>query len=389
MSDNEKNTAAAAGFEPAPPPPEAVTDAAPEAASDAVEQAQDLMAQSASTPPAATPEPSAADEAAQEPEAVDVQEDVDIETQLADASDDMQLSPGSLKGLPRKKRPDIAAMEALDEQDEDEDDMQDTLSVGLSQEVQDHLDALSSVVLDSADVAARSATVATGLANELRATTVVVGASLTKSTLHSKIVLGVTGGMLLLAMGVFFAMAASLQSRIGQVDDMLLAVGKRVVDLNAGIEGINAMNRSLATLGESTEKLMASQAQLEARVQAALGESNALVSNLPKEAAKSIQEGSVALVKQVGALDGQLKKQAGAIQSLGKEVSALKGVVGDVDPLKRDVQALITLQKQRYLEALQQQNSATARDQALTYPRAMPQVKGAPPAASAAPAPAQ
>jgi hypothetical protein len=387
MSDNDKDTAAAAGFEPAPPPPEAVTDAAP----DAIEQAHDLMAQSASTPPAATPEPSAADEAAQEPEAVDVQEDVDIETQLADASDDLQLSPGSLKGLPRKKRPDIAAMEALDEQDEDEDedDMQDTLSVGLSQEVQDHLDALSSVVLDSADVAARSATVATGLANELRATTVVVGASLTKSTLHSKIVLGVTGGMLLLAMGVFFAMAASLQSRIGQVDDMLLAVGKRVVDLNAGIEGINAMNRSLATLGESTEKLMASQAQLEARVQAALGESNALVSNLPKEAAKSIQEGSVALVKQVGALDGQLKKQAGAIQSLGKEVSALKGVVGDVDPLKRDVQALITLQKQRYLEALQQQNSATARDQALTYPRAMPQVKGAPPAASAAPAPAQ
>jgi hypothetical protein len=50
-----------------------------------------------------------------------------------------------------------------------------------------------------------------------------------------------------------------------------------------------------------------------------------------------------------------MKKQASAMASLGGQVKSLAGSVGDVAPLKRDVQALVTLQRQRYLEALQQQ----------------------------------
>jgi len=45
--------------------------------------------------------------------------------------------------------------------------------------------------------------------------------------------------------------------------------------------------------------------------------------------------------------------------SLGGQVKSLAGSVGDVAPLKRDVQALVTLQRQRYLEALQQQRAGT------------------------------
>ena len=335
MSDDDKQ--AAAGFEAASDMPQVDTND--------IDSVGDLLAQATTTAPTAS------------------------EAQAAEAPE-VVVAPVAAGRIERKRNPIIAELEELDELDEEY--PEETLSVGLSQEVQDHLDALSSVVLDSADVAARSATVATGLAAELRAATKVVDAALVKASLHSKIVLGVTGSLLLVAMGVFFAMAASLQSRINQADDMLLAVGKRVVELNAGIEGINAMNRTLATFGDSTDALMAAQATLEERVKTALGESNALVSKLPQEAAKSIEAGSQALVKQVGALDGQLKSQAGALQSLGKEVKALKGAVGEVEPLKRDVQALITLQKQRYLEALQQQNSTSRRDQALTYPRPAP-----------------
>lgn len=356
MSDDNK---AAQDFEAAQPAPQI----------DAIDadSAADLVAQASATVPSA----------AQSEETAEQGEATEATPEGEEAPDD--AAPVAMTPLERKRNAFIAELEELDERDEDV--PHDTLSVGLSQEVQDHLDALSSVVLDSADVAARSANVATGLASEMRNATKVVDGALSKATLHSKIVLGVTGGMLLIAMGVFFAMAASLQSRIGQADDMLLAVGKRVVELNAGIEGINAMNRTLATFGDSTTALMEAQAKLEERVKTALGESNALVSNLPKEAAKSIEAGSQALVKQVGALDGQLKKQAGAISALSGEVKALKGAVGEVDPLKRDVQALITLQKQRYLEVLQQQSSSSTREQAVTYPRPAPPKGDAPAAA--------
>ena len=245
-------------------------------------------------------------------------------------------------------------------------------SSALPQDVRNHLDALSSVVLDSADVASNAAASATGLAAELQASVKTVDAALAAASRQGKIVLGVSGGVLFLSVAVFAAMSMTLQSRINQADAMLLAVGKRVVELNAGIEGIDAMNRSLSSFSDRTDAIMAAQAKLEEQIKASLGESKALVTNLPTQTAKSVEESNKALATQVGALDAQMKKQAQAMASLGTQVKDLKGAVGDVEPLKRDVQALITLQKQRYLEALQQQQraatTASAPEVILQYP---------------------
>ncbi len=348
MSDDDKQ--ASQGFEAQPTVPELE-------ASDLAD-AENLIAQAAAT----TPDDAGDDAVFNKAPPVE-----------AELDDNQSLDPGDVAHVQRKRNPIIDEQEVLDEANELE--PEETLSVGLTQEVQDHLDALSAVVLDSADVAARSATVATGLAGELRAASQLVDGALVKAALTSKIVLGVSASLLLVATGVFFAMSASLQSRMDQADNMLLAVGKRVVELNAGIEGINAMTRSLAQSGEQNAALLQAQTQLEESVKTALVESNALVTNLPKEAAKSIEAGNQSLVKQVGALDGQLKRQAGALASLGTEVKSLKGAVGQVEPLKRDVQALITLQKQRYLEALQQQSAGNKSDQVIVYPATAPPKK--------------
>ncbi|MDX1329233.1 MAG: hypothetical protein R3317_01200 [Burkholderiaceae bacterium] len=261
----------------------------------------------------------------------------------------------------------------FDEIDEPEEDLHaEPKASALPQDVRNHLDALSSVVLDSADVASNAAASATGLAAELQASVKTVDAALAAASRQGKIVLGVSGGVLFLSVAVFAAMSMTLQSRINQADAMLLAVGKRVVELNAGIEGIDAMNRSLSSFSDRTDAIMAAQAKLEEQIKTSLGESKALVTNLPTQTAKSVEESNKALSTQVGALDAQMKKQAQAMASLGSQVKDLKGAVGDVEPLKRDVQALITLQKQRYLEALQQQqraaSTASAPEVILQYP---------------------
>jgi hypothetical protein len=270
----------------------------------------------------------------------------------------------------RRRAPEPSPFDEIDEPEEDI--HAEPTPSELPQDVRNHLDALSSVVLDSADVASNAAASATGLAAELQASVKTVDAALAAASRQGKIVLGVSGGVLFLSVAVFAAMSMTLQSRINQADAMLLAVGKRVVELNAGIEGIDAMNRSLSSFSDRTDAIMAAQAKLEEQIKSSLGESKALVTNLPTQTAKSVEESNKALSTQVGALDAQMKKQAQAMASLGTQVKDLKGAVGDVEPLKRDVQALITLQKQRYLEALQQQQraatTASAPEVILQYP---------------------
>jgi hypothetical protein len=60
------------------------------------------------------------------------------------------------------------------------------------------------------------------------------------------------------------------------------------------------------------------------------------------------------------------------VQALGSEVKALKGAVGNVDKLNREVEALVTLQKERYLETLQKTNSTQTREKAVQFPRVTP-----------------
>ena len=280
------------------------------------------------------------------------------------------LAVGGKAPSSRRRAPEPSPFDEIDEPDEELKEAPEMQA--LPQDVRNHLDALSSVVLDSADVASNAAASATGLAAELQASVKTVGAALDAASRQGKIVLGVSGGVLFLSVAVFAAMSMTLQSRINQADAMLLAVGKRVVELNAGIEGIDAMNRSLSSFSDRTDAIMAAQAKLEEQIKASLGESKALVTNLPTQTAKSVEESNKALSTQVGALDAQMKKQAQAMASLGTQVKDLKGAVGDVEPLKRDVQALITLQKQRYLEALQQQQrtatTASAPEVILQYP---------------------
>lgn len=326
-----------------------------------------------------------------DPETVDVIDPENAES--FEATDDVESSgpapgePSRRERLREKERADAQAIGGraqsvrrrapaptpFDEIDDLEDEASNNAAPpGLPEDVRNHLEALSSVVLDSADVASNAAASATGLAAELQASVKTVGAALVAASRQGRVVLGVSGGVLFLSVAVFAAMSITLQSRINQADAMLLAVGKRVVELNAGIEGIDAMNRSLSSFSDRTDAIMAAQAKLEEQIKTSLGESKALVTNLPTQTAKSVEESNKTLSTQVGALDSQMKKQAQAMAALGNQVKSLSGAVGDVEPLKRDVQALITLQKQRYLEALQQQQRAVPASMApeviLQYP---------------------
>lgn len=234
--------------------------------------------------------------------------------------------------------------------------------------------SLAQVVLDSADIASKSAEAAAAASSDMNKATGEFKALTEVGHKKALILLGATGGLMLFCLIFFLVMGVRINSRINQLDTMMMAVGKRVVDLNAGLESLDVINRSIESLSALQTEQVKAQGLLEARINDALKKSESMVQTVPGETAKQVAASSENLLKQVQAINSRLQSQAGAVQTLGNEVKALKSAVGGVDKLNRDVEALVTLQKERYLETLQKNNaSANAnRDRAVQFPRTNP-----------------
>lgn len=262
------------------------------------------------------------------------------------------------------------------------------LHVGITvdQRAYQQYQSLAQVVLDSADIATKSAEAAAHVSSQLRMTTQEFKELTEAGHKKARLLLAITGGVFIVSLIFFLIMGVRLVSRINQLDAMLMAVGKRVVELNSGMESLEGVNQSVKELASQQMALTKSQGQIEGRIDASLKQSESLVQSVPTETAKQVAASSDSVIRQVQGINAKLQSQANAVQSLGNEVKSLKSAVGNVDGLKRDVEALVTLQKERYLETLQKNNATASRERAVQFPRYTAPKPGEP--ANTAPNPA-
>lgn len=232
--------------------------------------------------------------------------------------------------------------------------------------------SLAQVVLDSADIASKSAEAAAAASSNMYRTTSEFKTLTEVGHKKALILLGSIGALMLFCLIFFLVMGVRMNSRINQLDTMMLAVGKRVVDLNTGIESLDGINRSIESLSALQNEQVKAQGLIEERINDALKKSETMVQTVPGETAKQVAASSENLLKQVQGINSRLQSQANAVQTLGNDVKALKGAVGNVDKLNSDVQALVTLQKERYLETLQKNSANTNTNRAVQFPRANP-----------------
>ena len=242
--------------------------------------------------------------------------------------------------------------------------------------------SLAQTVLDSADIASKSAEAALAVSGQLRKATGEFNELTNAGYKKARLLLAIAAGVMVVSTLFFLIMGVRLVSRINQLDAMVEAVGKRVIELNVAMESLEGVNRSVQDLAAKQAELTKSQGQIEGRIDASLKQSESLVQKVPTETAKQVAASSDSLMRQVQGINARLQSQANAVQSLGGEVKSLKSAVGNVDNLKRDVESLITLQKERYLEALQKNNASAAKERALQYPRVAPKGAEATPASS-------
>lgn len=264
------------------------------------------------------------------------------------------------------------------------------VGVSVDERAYQQYQSLAQTVLDSADIASKSAEAALAVSGQLRKATGEFNEMTGEGYKKARLLLAIGAGVMVVCTLFFLIMGVRLVSRINQLDAMMEAVAKRVIELNVAMESLEGVNRSVQDLAAKQAELTKSQGQIEGRIDASLKQSESLVQKVPSETAKQVAASSDSLMRQVQGINARLQSQANAVQSLGGEVKSLKSAVGNVDNLKRDVESLITLQKERYLEALQKNNASAAKERALQYPRVAPKGAEAPPASSgpvAVPAP--
>jgi chromosome segregation ATPase len=238
----------------------------------------------------------------------------------------------------------------------------------------EELEGLKIVVLESAELATRSANMATNAGADLKAATKHLDTTLAIQKKQTTILFAAAGGLMLVAATVFAAMTISLKSRINQLDTMVGAVGKRVVELDASMELVGSVNDALQEMVSKQEGLTNMQGKLEARLDEAIKNSQ----SVPEQTAKQVDAKGQVLAKQVQGMDGRLQQQANALKTLSTQLQNLQGAVGETGGLKREMEAIAKLQRERQsaeTTATTQAAAATVaaarqREKMIQYPRA-------------------
>jgi len=253
---------------------------------------------------------------------------------------------------------------------------QDTASAGDSE-----LEDIKRTVMDSGDLANRAALLATTATTDLRTVTQQLGLNMAKQQKQTLMLMGIGGGLMLIAATVFGTMAMTLQGRVKQLDAMVTVVGKRIGELDSSLELVGSANDALQELVGKQEGIANAQAKMDVRLDEMAKSAQAMAEKAAEKAAEKPPEKAVAkagpadpgMVRQVQSLDGRLQAQAATLKSIATQLQGLQGSVGDAGGLRREMEAMAKQQRDR--QAAESAAAAAAlsaqrqREKMVQYPR--------------------
>ena len=239
------------------------------------------------------------------------------------------------------------------------------------------METLIGSVLDSTEAATRASAAASTSTTNLVKSAGRLTQTADRSSRISTIVLSVGGAMLFISVAVFGFMAAQLAQRTSELESMVMAVGKRVVEMNVAFGEFTAVTDSLDQLRLTQETFRDSVYQLTERVNGMTETLQAVRSEVPVTTAESVGRQSEVFTARVSDVEGQIQAQqkitgdlAKSMQGLAGQMSSLRKQIVNVSELNKDVEALVTLQRERYYELLQAQANATKAQGSSAEPQA-------------------
>jgi hypothetical protein len=250
---------------------------------------------------------------------------------------------------------------------------------------------MRSAMLDSAELANRAAGMAAKAAGEMHgATTQITGAASAMTAAHQSariygiVVLATFGALMLSSMTLFGFMSYRLQSRIAAADEMLLAVGKRIVTMNESMELITGAGETLRDINSRQDTIVGGQAKLDARLDEVV---TAMAHAATQAASKPADAKAQDLAKMIQTLDAKLQAQSSALNTLASQVRTVpQAPKPDPAAVRKEVEA--ALRQQKAAEAASKPVAVAPppppapppkpKETLVQYPRTQPQGKEAP-----------
>ena len=160
-----------------------------------------------------------------------------------------------------------------------------------------------------------------------------------RNVLHSRVMLVGLLSFLMIAVGTFFAISTRLQQNIRQLDVLSLAVGKRVVELDATLA---AFGDATSGLGDATGKLDGMeerQAKLDSKIEARMEDMTKLFGKLPEQIAGQVNGQSEK------SLDAKLQNLQKSIQAVEAKMQTLSAKAPAAAPAQNNQAVILEIQK--------------------------------------------
>ena len=189
-------------------------------------------------------------------------------------------------------------------------------------EVARQIEELTSVVLDSAEVSTRSASIAADVSATMRAVVSKIQENNRRNVMHSRIMLGAFCACLLIAMAIFFAITMKMTKSIKELDTMVYAMAKRVIEVDASLTAIGKTNSDFSEITEKQDEVITTQTQVAKRLDE-LGKSLATMPMVvATEANKSSDLKFKDMQKQLSTLESKLQSFDGKLQTVVDKTSS-------------------------------------------------------------------
>ncbi len=190
-----------------------------------------------------------------------------------------------------------------------------------AQDTQDaEMAEMKSTMLDSAELANRAAGMAAKAAGNMHSASTQLIESYSAQKMYLIIVLAVFGLLMVLAMSVFAFMSFRLQQRVAQADAMLIAVGKRVIAMDEGLELFTGHGEALREVASKQDAIISAQTKIELRLDEVMRGVQAAADSIAKPAQDKDKDKAPDVAKLIKDLDGKLQAQASAISNLSSQV---------------------------------------------------------------------
>ncbi|MEI7535753.1 MAG: hypothetical protein WCJ76_01010 [Comamonadaceae bacterium] len=202
---------------------------------------------------------------------------------------------------------------------------------------------IKTAVFDSAELATRSASLAAKAGLEMHQAAQALMKTAASQRKMNKILLGVFGGLTLLALSLFAVMSLRLQDRVSQLDAMILAVGKRVVSMDASVELFNGVSDVVKDVSQKQDSISNAQGKLEQRIEEAIKSTQAV----PEPKAKPVDDKNKELLKMVQEVNARLLQEANSVKTISAQIQKLQSSLPDAGNFRREMDAIVRQMKER------------------------------------------